>query len=45
MVGGDSDQTVGVSRPGDLDTCSAATNVEMPAVAGDVSGRSSCGRH
>ena len=36
MVGGDSDQTVGASRPGDLDTRSATTDVEMPAVARDA---------
>ena len=35
VVGGESDQTVGVSRPGDLVTRSATTDVEMPAVAGD----------
>ena len=35
VVGGDSDQTVGASRPGDLDTRSATTDVEMPAVARD----------
>ncbi len=36
VVGGESDQTVGVSRPGDLVTRSATTDVEMAAAAGDV---------
>ena len=35
VVGGESDQTVGVPRPGDLVTRPATTDVEMPAVAGD----------
>ena len=38
VVGGDSDQTVasGASRPGDLVTRSATTDVEMATAAGDV---------